>query len=131
MVVNNVRVLKPTLILDAKCASILGRANESKKGTDAADIRFLLTYIAQNRIPVGSKVTNASSEFIIWFISNYGSKDLFQRAGFTVPNSMFSSSSPSSFAFQTPRFIDTSIHLVLAYSHILCTSLLFESYTKL
>ena len=84
VVVNNVRVLKPTLILDAKCESILGRANDIKKRTDAQDIRFLLIYIAKNRIPVGSGVPNASSEFITWFVSIYGGKELFQRAGLTA-----------------------------------------------
>lgn len=44
--VQQVRVLKPALILtsNAQCRSILGRANEDKKRTDAEDIMFLLRW---------------------------------------------------------------------------------------
>jgi hypothetical protein len=85
MMINNIRVLQPTLILDAKCRSILGRATEGKKRTDATDISFLLDYIASRRIPIGSDVPNASPEFITWFVQNYGGKVRFEKAGFTVP----------------------------------------------
>lgn len=84
VLVDNVRILKPTLILDAKCNSILGRGQDSKKLTDAEDIKFLLTYIAFHKIPVGSEVPNATGEFIAWFDQVYGGKELFQNAGFTV-----------------------------------------------
>jgi len=94
LLVNNVRILKPTLILDAKCGSILGRASDGKKQTDALDIKFLLVYIARYGMSVGSEVPNATGEFITWFASSYGGKELFQRAGFTVPGGMFFFSEP-------------------------------------
>ena len=38
-IVQGVSTLKPTLILNAKCLSILGRPTEDKKFTDTANIR--------------------------------------------------------------------------------------------
>ena len=40
--INEVQVLKLTLILNAKYRSILGRAGEDKKTSDAQVIKFLL-----------------------------------------------------------------------------------------
>jgi hypothetical protein len=89
VLVNDVRILKPTLILDAKCGSILGRASMTKKQTDAFDIKFLLAYIARYGIPVGLEVPNATGEFITLFVGLYGGRELFQKAGFTIPGGMF------------------------------------------
>jgi hypothetical protein len=38
---HGVRVLDPVTLLDSKCHSILGRASEVKKNTNAQDILFL------------------------------------------------------------------------------------------
>lgn len=39
--INEVQVLKLTLIMNVKCRSILGREGEDKKTSDAQDIKFL------------------------------------------------------------------------------------------
>ncbi|KAG9232994.1 hypothetical protein BJ875DRAFT_379505, partial [Amylocarpus encephaloides] len=48
VLVDDIRVLKPSLILNAKCNSILGRASEGEKTTDATDIKFCLWWCASN-----------------------------------------------------------------------------------
>lgn len=59
--VGGVKVLKPALILNAKCRSILERANDRKKRNDAVDIQFLLRWCAQNGAsPTSEEVPNAS-----------------------------------------------------------------------
>lgn len=89
VLVNNVKILSPILLLNAKCGSILQRASDEKKYTDALDIEFLLRYIAQSGLSVGSEVPNASREFITWFVNSHGGKQAFQNAGFSVPDSPF------------------------------------------
>ncbi|KAJ5360495.1 hypothetical protein N7517_009686 [Penicillium concentricum] len=68
--VRNVKVLKPALLLNAKCGSILSRASESKKRTDAQYILFLLYYCAENpnHLPKASEVPNASKAFVEAFV---------------------------------------------------------------
>lgn len=46
---HNVKVLKPALLLNAKCCSILSRASDDKKASDAVDIQFLLEYHVQTK----------------------------------------------------------------------------------
>lgn len=77
ILVNGNRILKPTLILNGKCASILGRGTEFKKTTDATDIKFLLRWCAAERMyPTASEVPHATREFVEYFIATYGSPDL-------------------------------------------------------
>jgi hypothetical protein len=45
---QNIKILDPRQLLNAKCLSILGRASENKKQTDASDIVFLLDFLARN-----------------------------------------------------------------------------------
>lgn len=90
IVVDGVKILKPTLILDAKCLSIFERSSEGKKQTDAFDIKFLLSYIIDSGMSVGSEVPNASSAFIIEFVDVYGGRELFKGAGFSVPEGILS-----------------------------------------
>jgi hypothetical protein len=87
--VQQVRVLKPALILNAKCRSILGRANEDKKITDAADILFLLRWFVNNPQhpkPTAAEVPNATKQFYDWFTATHGTseekKALWEQAGF-------------------------------------------------
>ncbi|KJZ79539.1 hypothetical protein HIM_01008 [Hirsutella minnesotensis 3608] len=85
VIVNGNRVLKPTLLLNAKCASLLGRANIEKKGTDASDIRFLLTWCAENSMyPTASEVPNVTKTFVENFIKNYGGQDIWSKAGYNI-----------------------------------------------
>ena len=72
--VGNLKILKSALLLNAKCGSIVSRASELKKGTDAQDIIFLLDYCAENPdyLPKASEVPNASKEFVEAFIRKYG-----------------------------------------------------------
>jgi hypothetical protein len=81
VVVNGIKVLKPALILNAKCYSIIGRASEDKKRTDALDIQFCLWWCAQNNaFPTGAEVPRASKEFVEWFVSGYGGQELWLNA---------------------------------------------------
>lgn len=89
VVAGGTKVLKPTLILNAKCSAILGRANETKKMTDAVDIRFLLAWCAPKQMwPTASECPNVNRTFVTWFVFNYGGEDLFQRAGWNETNGM-------------------------------------------
>lgn len=83
--VNGTRILKPALILNAKCRSILGRATQGKRNTDAEDIQFLLSWCAQNAVyPTSVEVPNASKEFVDYFIANYQGSELWYNAGYDV-----------------------------------------------
>jgi hypothetical protein len=78
---NRVQVLKPTLILNAKCSAILGRAGESKKTSDAQDIKFLLHWCAENGMRMDTaEVPNTTKEFVDAFIAMYGGEELWSRA---------------------------------------------------
>lgn len=78
-----VEILHPLYILNAKCRSILGRANYDKKSSDAIDIQFLLWWLATNQIfPTAQYVPNATGEFVEWFIANYQGEEYWTRANF-------------------------------------------------
>nr|POE62243.1 hypothetical protein CFP56_70630 [Quercus suber] len=77
----SVHVLNPVLILNAKCRSVLGRASEEKKLTDASDIQFLLEYLAKaGTFPSSQQLPNVSKEFVTWFADNYGGTQLWINA---------------------------------------------------
>ncbi|KAN0106648.1 hypothetical protein V8E51_009524 [Hyaloscypha variabilis] len=83
VLINGVKVLKPSLILNAKCNSILGRASEEKKTTDATDIKFCLWWCASNNaFPTATEVPRASREFVEWFIGVYGEAEYWTNAGY-------------------------------------------------
>ncbi|KAK4098362.1 hypothetical protein N658DRAFT_509539 [Parathielavia hyrcaniae] len=83
LVDGTVQVLKPTLILNAKCRAPLGRAGEDKKTPDAQDIKFLLRWCAENGMRVGTgEVPNATREFVDAFSAVYGGAELWGRAGY-------------------------------------------------
>jgi hypothetical protein len=88
--VDGVRILKPALILNAKCGSILGRHTEPKKRTDAIDIRFLLDWCHRNQVlPTANEVPNATKDFVDYFISLWGGEDLWKNAGYDLSTGKF------------------------------------------
>lgn len=83
--VDGIKVLKPTLLLNAKCASILSRPNDDKRLSDAKDIRFLLHWCATHGMhPTTAEVPHATKEFVTDFIRVYGSRALWTAAGYDV-----------------------------------------------
>lgn len=82
--VDGVKVLLPVRLLNAKCGSILQRAGDTKKASDAQDIRFLLRYVAEQNLAVrAEEVPNASREFVEWAVGFMGvAQDLWDAAGY-------------------------------------------------
>ncbi|KAH6842237.1 hypothetical protein B0I37DRAFT_447740 [Chaetomium sp. MPI-CAGE-AT-0009] len=68
-ILDGIHVLKPTLILNAKCRSILDRAGEDKKMSDGQDIKFLLHWCADNGLDPRPEVPNATNEFVNAFVA--------------------------------------------------------------
>ncbi|KAI1360240.1 hypothetical protein F5Y08DRAFT_317780 [Xylaria arbuscula] len=88
---EGIRILKPTLILNAKCGSILSRATEIKKQTDAHDIKFLLSWCVQQKVlPSNAEVPNAQLEFVKLFVNEFGSPDLWACAGYNMSSGRWS-----------------------------------------
>jgi hypothetical protein len=79
---QSVSILKPVLILNAKCRSVLGRSTDEKMSNDATDIKFLLWWLATNNIQSVQEVPNASQEFVTWFIQEYEGVEYWKNAGF-------------------------------------------------
>jgi hypothetical protein len=85
--VDGINVLKPTLLLNAKCGSILSRATDERKGVDAHDITFLLEWCANNsHLPSEADVPNATKSFVDTFVAVYGAADCWTRAGYDMEN---------------------------------------------
>jgi hypothetical protein len=81
--VDGARVLKPTLLLNAKCRSVIDRPGEGKKTTDAQDIKFLLSWCAEHAmLPTAVEVPNATKEFVDYFVATYGGLELWSNAGY-------------------------------------------------
>lgn len=85
--VEGVRVLKPTLLLNAKCSAILQRSTSEKKMSDANDIQFLLVWCAgEEGERYGCKadaeeVPNVGGGFVEWFVGEYGGRELWRDVG--------------------------------------------------
>lgn len=91
VLINGIKVLKPSLILNAKCNSIFGRSSEQKKTTDAEDILFCLSWCAENNMPLTTaEVPRASKEFVEWFIGLYGQAEYWTNAGYNWETGGFS-----------------------------------------
>lgn len=91
IVVNGVKILKPSLILNAKCNSILSRATDGKKSTDASDILFCLSWCASNHaLPTAAEVPAATKQFVEWFIGQHGGQDHWTSAGYDWQTCMLS-----------------------------------------
>jgi hypothetical protein len=84
--IGNLKVLKPALLLNAKCGSLVGRSTEAKRVTDVQDIIFILGYCAQNPayLPKASEVPNATKDFAEAFILTHGARDTWIRAGYDL-----------------------------------------------
>ncbi|KAK5254537.1 hypothetical protein LTR16_004818 [Cryomyces antarcticus] len=83
--VDGVKILKPALLLNAKCGSILSRAEGKKKDTDAFDIKYLLVWCALTQnYPTTEEVPNASKEFVLWFIRIYQGKEQWTGARYVL-----------------------------------------------
>ena len=82
---TEIRVLHPKLILNAKCRSILGRTTDERKAADSGDILFLLKYFGESEQGDGKDtkmgVSNATQEFVEWYVERYGHKSLWQGVG--------------------------------------------------
>lgn len=90
IVVDGARILKPALILNAKCRSILGRPTEAKRRTDAQDIKYLLRWCARvGSIPTSAEVPNASKDFVTWFTTEYGDEPIWTPAGYDLDKGQF------------------------------------------
>jgi hypothetical protein len=90
ILVDGVRILKPALILNAKCQSILGRATEEKKESDKDDILFLLKYLANEDIrPERDEVPNATKEFFSWFTETFGGSETWVAAGYNIADGKY------------------------------------------
>lgn len=91
--VDGIKVLKPTLLLNTKCASILERSDKDKdkdkRATDAEDIRFILRWCAKHRMRLTTaEVPNATQKFVMSYINTYGSDHLWRAAGYNVEKGM-------------------------------------------
>lgn len=64
-VVDGVPVLPPLDLLNAKMVSILGRADDAKKDSDASDIRFLLAYCVENKLHITTSTVPAATNDLI------------------------------------------------------------------
>ncbi|KAI1860190.1 hypothetical protein JX265_010114 [Neoarthrinium moseri] len=90
IIIKGVKILKPALILNAKCRSMLGRHTDAKKQTDADDILFLLEWCYQNQmLPTGTEVPNATKDFVLYFMSIHGNRKLWEDAGYDFHKGTF------------------------------------------
>jgi len=90
IVVEGVKILKPALILNAKCRSVLGRATAEKKYNDAQDIQYLLYWCAKMETrPTAEEVPNATRDFVLWFISEYKGEEYWKNAGYDLDKGQF------------------------------------------
>lgn len=84
--IEGVKVLKPALLLIAKCGSITGRSTEDKRRTDSLDINFLLNFCAHNPeyLPKSDEVPRATTQLVHVLIQFYGGGEAWVRAGFSL-----------------------------------------------
>lgn len=86
---QGVKVLKPTVLLNAKCRSILGRARETRKACDAGDVKFLLAWCASKGMwPTAGECPSINVAFVNWFVMSYGGGALFESAGWDEVDGM-------------------------------------------
>ncbi|KNG90751.1 hypothetical protein ANOM_000844 [Aspergillus nomiae NRRL 13137] len=89
--IGGIKILKPALLLNAKCGSITGRFTEDKRKTDSQDIWFLLDFCARNpeHLPKSSEVPNATKQFVQELIQLYGGEKDWVRAGYNLHTGRF------------------------------------------
>ncbi|KAK8128806.1 hypothetical protein PG984_009914 [Apiospora sp. TS-2023a] len=82
---DRIRVLKPSLLLNAKCGSVQNRPNQERMQSDAMDIVFLLSWCHRNgNYPTGDEVPNATRALVDTFISLVPSKEHWINAGYDM-----------------------------------------------
>ncbi|KAK7955855.1 uncharacterized protein PG986_005077 [Apiospora aurea] len=85
MLDDKVRVLQPTLLLNAKCGSVQNRRSEDKKKSDALDILFLLEWCYRHEIfPTADEVPNASEGLVRTFVSLFPCTEHWINAGYDL-----------------------------------------------
>lgn len=93
--IDNVKVLKPTLILCAKIDSILSRVSDGKIAADANDIKYLLRWCTTEEgrrhgcTITAKEVPNATRNFYLGFVSTYREPQLWTNAGFNLQTGRF------------------------------------------
>ncbi|KAE8373537.1 hypothetical protein BDV26DRAFT_285008 [Aspergillus bertholletiae] len=93
--IEGIKVLKPALLLNAKCRSILSRPTAQKRRTDHHDIIFLLNFCVKNPgyLPKATEVPNAREELVQLILQIYGGQKDWVRAGYNFENGFVLSSS--------------------------------------
>ncbi|KAK7926758.1 hypothetical protein PG985_003756 [Apiospora marii] len=82
---GRVRVLKPVLLLNAKCGSVQERPNQERMQSDAVDIVFLLGWCRRNGVyPTADDVPNATRALVDTFVSLVPSKEHWVNAGYDM-----------------------------------------------
>ncbi|EPE06814.1 hypothetical protein F503_03241 [Ophiostoma piceae UAMH 11346] len=85
MAIYGAKVLKPTHLLNTKCGSLWERGSDDSKRKDAADIKFLPGWFADEgrRIPSGTKdraeVPNVTDVFVAEFVKHHGGQSLWNE----------------------------------------------------
>jgi hypothetical protein len=80
--VGSAKVLKPALLLNAKCHSILGRGEEKTK-SDAHDIDFLLRWCQKECcFPTVEECSRVNQDSVEWYIHNFGGAEVWKNVGF-------------------------------------------------
>ncbi|OJJ70433.1 hypothetical protein ASPBRDRAFT_197139 [Aspergillus brasiliensis CBS 101740] len=89
--VEGIKVLKPALLLNAKCGSVTGRSTEDKRKSDSFDIIFLLNFCAHNPeyLPRADEVPRATRQLVHILIQLYGGEDVWERAGYNLQTGRF------------------------------------------
>jgi hypothetical protein len=76
------KVLKPALLLNAKCHSIMGRG-AAKTRSDAHDIAFLLRWYQEHGdLPKSEDCPRVTREFLEWYIQHFGGEEDWRNNGF-------------------------------------------------
>ncbi|RAK90541.1 hypothetical protein BO79DRAFT_286473 [Aspergillus costaricaensis CBS 115574] len=91
ILVEGIKVLKPALLLNAKCGSITGRSTEDKRKTDLFDINFLLNFCAQNPeyLPRADEVPRATKQLVDILVQLYGGEEAWIQAGYDMQTGRF------------------------------------------
>jgi hypothetical protein len=72
VIIGSAKVLKPALLLNAKCHSILSR-DEAKTRSDAHDIAFLVRWCLESGdIPKSEECPRVTRKFLEWYIQHFG-----------------------------------------------------------
>ncbi|XHF99889.1 hypothetical protein AWENTII_003374 [Aspergillus wentii] len=89
--VEGVSVLKPALLLNAKCGSVGCRSSEGKRRSDALDVLFLLRFCVAHPeyLPKIGEVPNATGELVGALVEVYGGEEEWVAAGYDLKKGCF------------------------------------------